>query len=661
MTEADGRVQQLARPWKWNDYTGLARFDRGCRNRLQRCIGAAQASRAITMQLVGYDGGHDDNRRRFLLPLYGIDGAVVSAVRVDPTGAREPMRLRNTRVGLPAGTPVWLSNYGGGPTEVLDRTTGKDLHITLAPLGVLTAPGEEATLGLTSRASFNELIVLIGALAEYRRPERCVVHFGETIYPEQVLRLRELGCDIYRLKTEEDRERDRREAATDAPIFVLASGRIAYWSQGAHHGRWREAAKGVAMNILTERGFSAQEARRMIPVLHTAVDYTFEPRSTDPVHRDGDESFLNTYTGIHVKPDHKPWTVLHQILNHLCHADAGGIEYVLDWLAAPLQSLRAGQGSERNMSALVFHGAAGTGKGLVAEALRVIYTDYLIEIGQAQLEDSFDHKRFASSLMIIANEVSAGSRGGKAMIGRLKSWVTEKHVSIRRMRMEADEYPIHFNMMFFSNLHDPLPLDETDRRFSVWYQPQPLPKDIVRAARKEKLAGWPSVRGLYRHLLDREVTRDLYVPWPNNDRQQLIALARGSASIFAEVIFTEGLNSVGKAWLREEATRNRRAGRVDEEIRLVDNGFTLLTTLSEVYAMWCKSHNHRDVDTATRLRREIEARVPWATYGRARVSGKFGWGFHGLPMAPADRMVDVGSGAPPPAVDLLGRALDEVG
>jgi len=607
---------------------------------LERAIGTKAAARAIAQRLVGHDGS--DRLRPYLVPLYDLDGAVVSATRIDVGGVQPPVRLW----GLARGVPCWAVNFAGGPRAALDAAKGSDLHLTLSAAVTLGKAESEPCIGLTGKASFNELVGLLAAWEPWRLPERAVCWFGGDVYPAQLQRLRQLGIKLFRQQTREERDEVRRTAAKSAPMFQMANGRIAYWSVGRSGGQWREAAKGVGPNLLVERGASVGEAKAMLPLLRTAVDYRFETRSTEPVLEDGHEVFLNTYTGLPVTGRSVPWGTIWTLIDHLCGSDVDGVEYLLDWLASPLQALYSGEGSRRNMSAVIFHGDQGTGKGWLAEVLRAVYGQYMIEIGQAQLEDTFEHKRFMSSLLVVANEVSCNSRRGKQMLGRLKSWVTESRISIRRMRLEAEEHAIHFNLMFFSNMNDPVPLEDSDRRFSVYHQTQKVDRDMVRALREEKARGWPSVAGFVRALLDREITRDLWHPFENDARRQLKDLTRDSALTFAEVLMSDGVHGLGSDWARDEHAKNARAG-INASVHLTGaDGFVLLSTLSAIYAMWAKKHGHRETCTAGHLRRALQRRLPWARYRRGSVATRYGWGFDGIPATSRDKLTMVGDGAP---------------
>lgn len=189
---------------------------------------------------------------------------------------------------------------------------------------------------------------------------------------------------------------------------------------------------------------------------------------------------VNLFDGLPYPPkpgDHGP---ILELLKHLCadsaETEAGVqavMDWVLNWLALPLQRLGA-----KMRSALVFHGPQGAGKNLFFEIVAGIYGRYALVVGQAQLESDFNDW-MSQRLFLIGDEVVARQELWHQK-NKLKALITGETIQINTKMMPLRTEANHTNVVFLSNEHVPLALEEGDRRYLVVYTPPKRDDDLYR-------------------------------------------------------------------------------------------------------------------------------------------------------------------------------------
>lgn len=655
--------------WSWQSYLGT--MPAATSKALEDVIGFTAMRQAQAWGLVGSVG---KGPRRVLVPLFDEAGTVRSAQLVDPKGQAEPpsMRIADDDTGLDGRTPVWACSVPSSPerpalAEALEQAaTHGDLNVTLGPLHALLFVGEKRgpCIGITGRPSFERLVGILSETPTWRRPQRLLHWFGEsdTGYADLIDEVRKLGLLTERLLTPEEREREATDKAiAQGEMYVLYNGRVGVWSgaKDGGGGRWRECAKGTASNVLVERGWTAKAAAKAIARVPAAIDFAFHPSTTARVVEVRGERYLNEFYGMPLRPETGPWGTIYRLLLHLVDYDQSGLEYLLDWLAAPLQSLHAGRGAMRTLSAVVLHGVQGTGKGFLTEILREVYGDYLLTIGQGNLEDAFEPAKMTKLLFLVANEVTSTTNRDEATMNRLKAWVTEDYIPIRRMMQAGDEARVHFNMLFTSNADRPVRLEPSDRRYSVWIQDHKLPASIIDELQREKATGWPQARRFLAALLHRTVTRKFWLPYDNTARTGLMESSLDSTVVFARQIRDCGFVAMARDWILQERAKLRRAHGefFDDPTAFIETPaglFVHLATLSEVYRLWCRVHGYQIVKGSGVLKKGILETIPRTEERHGRIAG-FGQqrGIDGLPRDEKDpRSLQLSSKpapqAPPP-------------
>lgn len=134
----------------------------------------------------------------------------------------------------------------------------------------------------------------------------------------------------------------------------------------------------------------------------------------------------------------------------------------INWLAFIIQQ------KEKTQTAWVFHGVQGTGKGaLFSNVIQPILTkQYAVAKNQEDLEDKFN-EWLETALLVVVDEFRLSNSTDKKLFNKLKQWVTEDTLSLRRMHAGSVARTSYANFMFFSNDLDVLKVSSNDRRINV--------------------------------------------------------------------------------------------------------------------------------------------------------------------------------------------------
>lgn len=379
------------------------------------------------------------------------------------------------------------------------------------------------------------------------------------------------------------------------PIYLLYSGKIAIRTERG----WVEANPKVAKSIMIGDGLEEPVARDYANALPPAAGITFDPKTTEPVIETDGERWLNTFSGMPpVGPD-GDCSAIEALFGHLVNGDLESYEYFLDWLAAPLQALYAGLGSKRNLTAVVLVGNEGTGKGLCGFIIELIYGSvHIVRMDQTALEDLFTPTGLESALFVIANEVtSKTNRGDEHVMNKMKEWITEDRLPVRRMHTASQAIRAHFNMLFTTNNdRHPVKLSDGDRRYSVFNQPDKLPDAIRDAVLADRAAGSPQVRAFAAKLLKRTITRDLTKPFENEARDAVKTASREPATAFANWLVEVGIEVASTEWVLSRKAKLRAAGEdnhhtLEEESKpwsdTKHGRFVPARIMSEIFSSYC--------------------------------------------------------------------------
>lgn len=184
----------------------------------------------------------------------------------------------------------------------------------------------------------------------------------------------------------------------------------------------------------------------------------FDPTSTCS------DQCVNLFKGIALKRKRGDVAPIRLLLEHLCDQDEDLCDWVLNWLALPLQRL-----GTKMRTAVIVHGDEGSGKNLFFEIIRDIYGEYGMVIGQDQLEDKFNDW-VSRKLFLLADEVVTRQEM-RHHKGKIKAIVTGCELQINTKMMPLRREANHVNFVFLSNERQPFELDASDRRYCVLWTP----------------------------------------------------------------------------------------------------------------------------------------------------------------------------------------------
>jgi putative DNA primase/helicase len=238
-----------------------------------------------------------------------------------------------------------------------------------------------------------------------------------------------------------------------------------------------------------------------------------------------DPTCVNLFEGWGVEPAEGPTAPFHAVVDHIVGQDETVKEWLLDWFAYPLQNPGA-----KMPSAVVMHGAEGTGKNLVCETVMSIHGKHGKVVGQRELESQWNDWMSGRTFVIGDEVVSrAELRHHK---GVLKALITGQDVNISTKFMNLRSERNCMNIVFLSNEIEPLKLDPTDRRYLViWTQRKGAPELYA------EFVAWRKAGGAA-HLMHELLHRDLsgfkaHEPPPRTKaKEALIDLGRMSPERF---------------------------------------------------------------------------------------------------------------------------------
>lgn len=263
-----------------------------------------------------------------------------------------------------------------------------------------------------------------------------------------------------------------------------------------------------------------------------------------------DEGRINLFRGLELKPDgDKECHKLLGLLFYLCGEDERVYDWVLNWLALPLQR----PGTKMSTS-LVFHGEEeGTGKNLFFSALTSIYGKHGGFITQRQLESAFNTWQSAK-LFMVANEVVTRAEM-RHQSGYVRHLITEPEIWINPKMVNERREANHMNLVFLSNENQALLVPRKDRRFLVIRTPGPLEEKRYQEIVDELAAG--GAQALYDLLLKRDLgnfhshTKPLWT----QAKEDMIQLGLASPQLFWQDFYEGEFPLPYRPCLREDLYR----------------------------------------------------------------------------------------------------------
>lgn len=202
---------------------------------------------------------------------------------------------------------------------------------------------------------------------------------------------------------------------------------------------------------------------------------TFDPRSDVIV--DEDTKVINRYKKsiyFDVEPDaNAQFPTIKAIIQHAINDQGEVYEHFINWFACIFQR------KHKPLTAWVWHGDEGTGKGFffnkIARPLLNASNCYSALTGD--LEEKYN-EWMENKSFILVDEVDVNDFKEKGRVtAKLRNYITEPFVSMRRMQTSAQEERNWTAWLFSSNKKQPVFIPPGDRRYNVGcYQPKKLGK-----------------------------------------------------------------------------------------------------------------------------------------------------------------------------------------
>lgn len=206
-----------------------------------------------------------------------------------------------------------------------------------------------------------------------------------------------------------------------------------------------------------------------LPVPEPIEDWTYEFDPTNPKLLDFEAKFCNRWSPSEaMRQAHKvdsaqiPPTI-RRVIESVVAGDPECFEHFINWLACIYQT------RQKMMTAWVFHGIEGTGKGvLFKDILMPIFGRKHCLIRQiASVEDRFNADMEQCLIFFLDETRIEDSAAAKRTLNKLKHMITEPWQEIRGMRANSYQAKSFSNFIFGSNDYDALAISATDRRFNV--------------------------------------------------------------------------------------------------------------------------------------------------------------------------------------------------
>lgn len=155
---------------------------------------------------------------------------------------------------------------------------------------------------------------------------------------------------------------------------------------------------------------------------------------------------------------------IRDLVMHMLGDGLAEFEHFINWLAYIYQT------KKKSMTAWVFGGVPGTGKGLFANrVLRPLFgEDHVSMKALENIEEQFN-LYMRSALFLVVDEFRMVDAKGSSvrMADKLKNQITEPTLTIRAMRSNQIELPSYTNFIFLTNRADAIKIEPGDRRYNV--------------------------------------------------------------------------------------------------------------------------------------------------------------------------------------------------
>lgn len=225
-------------------------------------------------------------------------------------------------------------------------------------------------------------------------------------------------------------------------------------------------------------------------------DIQYDPRASWVI--DEQNHCINTFKPspyMELNPENHPVTsfpTIFSIIRHLLGDTDNKAElthHFLNWFAVIMQR------KAKPLTAWVVHGCEGTGKGYFFNKIAspLLSSRNTMSITVSNLEDQFN-AWLEGKLFVLIDEIEVDDFREKGRVtAKLRNYITEPTIAIRRMRQSTIDAPNYASFLFSSNRPQPVFIPPSDRRYNVGnYQPVKLerPDDEIVSKELTAFAEW---------------------------------------------------------------------------------------------------------------------------------------------------------------------------
>lgn len=230
----------------------------------------------------------------------------------------------------------------------------------------------------------------------------------------------------------------------------------------------------------------------------------------------------------------KPPPTIHKLISHILGMDTPTIDHFYNWLACIVRYMT------RTETAWVLQGTQGTGKGLLFhKVLTPLFGQSNVTIKRMdELDDQFNGYIQGKFLFVLDEMQVIKNFMNEHLQAKLKNWIVEPRISVRRMHNEHREIPNYCNLIFNSNKAQPTEVPPNDRRYNVGpYQAKRLAITNVEVERLTR-----EVPSFFDYLMTRPADQDkAREPIQNAARAKLMDISRSSVDMVSDAINTGDL------------------------------------------------------------------------------------------------------------------------
>lgn len=325
-------------------------------------------------------------------------------------------------------------------------------------IAYLAKPGEAVITGVKQERGFTYFNLNGGDSWGYyhadNNPEFILNFKGEPAYRTEEL-LPDYWSSLQRAHTNTERGLE---------YFVLRDFKTDRLYNGYYDKQADEVVIARAANETRLRSFLKQHGQP-VPDFVPDWELTYDPKST--VKYDPDNKRINLYRpSEYFKLKPRIETHVPKLIKRVIQSAVGtGVvyEHFLNWLAFIIQY------REPTTTAWVLTGNEGTGKGILFHRILtpILGMQNISSMLMNELEQQFTGW-LETSLLVFVDEVQLSQLANSELAAsRLRNWIVEPFVEIRRMQTEKYRAVNHANFIFASNKPDPVILSATDRRHNV--------------------------------------------------------------------------------------------------------------------------------------------------------------------------------------------------